>query len=152
LAYFIEEYQRETGRTEVDMHAVAQYAMSRGLRAPKVPSDVELLAREFSAAAREQTRVDDKTGRPYRSYHVYRQRQGDRQLFLWVDIDKAPRTKMDKSLQMRRAQMIGDAVAITDDAEHWSRMHPHEKPIQIVLDFSDDVAERRITDDLDDVG
>lgn len=149
LEHYIEEWLRETGNTEADMRKVAEYAISRGLRAPKPVSDVDLLARDFSHAAREKTRLDAETGRPYRAYHVYEQRQGDQQLRLWVDIDTAPRSKMVKSLIMRREQMIGDGVALTDDANHWSRIHPTEEPIVMPMDFTLDVAERKAADDED---
>jgi hypothetical protein len=147
MEYFIEEWLRETGNTEIDMHQVAKYALAKGFRAPKVLSEVDLLAREFSQAAREKTRIDEETGRPYRAYHVFKQRQGEQQLSVWVDIDRAPRPRMLKSLQMRREQMIGDAVAVTNDADHWNRIHPTEDPIQIELDFTPDVAERRAAED-----
>jgi hypothetical protein len=147
--YFIEEWMRVTGKTDIDMHAVAQLAIDSGFSAPKPMSAVELLAKDLAHAAREKTRVDDSTGRPYRAYHAYRQEQGGHQLTLWVDIDTAPRPKMWKSLQMRRKQMIGDAVAVTDDADHWNRMHPNEEPIQIPLDLTPDVEEDKALDGIE---
>ncbi len=150
MEFFIEEWQRETGKAEIDMHAVADYALKRGFRAPTPPSARDLLAREFAHAAREKTSHDEVTGRPYRVYHAYKQRQGDQQLTLWVNIDTAPRKKMWKSLQMRREQMVGDAVAVTDDADHWNRRNPQAEPITIPLDFGPDVEERKAADEADD--
>jgi len=43
----------------------------------------------------------------------------------------------------RREQMVGDAVSLSDDADHWNRVHPSEEPIQIPLDFEFDVMLRR---------
>jgi hypothetical protein len=43
----------------------------------------------------------------------------------------------------RRNQMIGDGLQLTLDADHWNRIHPDEKPIQIPLDFYDDVQWRK---------
>ena len=39
--------------------------------------------------------------------------------------------------------MIGDGLQLTLDADHWNRIHPAEKPIQIPLDFHDDVEWRK---------
>lgn len=82
LEYFIEEWQRETGKTEIDMHEVADFALKRGFRPPAAPTVRDLLAREFAHAAREKTERDEKTGRPYRVFHAYKQRQGAQQLTL----------------------------------------------------------------------
>jgi hypothetical protein len=118
-------------------------AVRRGYKPPSSPSSLDLLARELSRVAREQHKTDELTGRPYRVYHAYKQAQGDRQLTLWIDIDTAPRGKMHKSLQMRREQMVGDGFQLTLDADHWNGRHPSEEPIDIPLDFTEDVAERK---------
>jgi hypothetical protein len=150
LEHFIEEWQRQTGKSDINMHDVAQFAHDHGFRLPTSPSPIDLLAREFAHAAREKTERDEQTGRPYRVYHAFKQRQGDQQLTLWININTAPRRKMLKSLQMRREQMVGDAVAVTDDADHWNRLHTDEEGITIPLDFGPDVAERKALDEDED--
>ena len=92
----------------------------------------------FSKAAREETRQDYKTGRPYRVYHAFTS-DVDGQGMLWVDIDEAPRKYMLKSAIMRREQMVGDAVQLTFDLDHWNSTNGNEEPIIIPLDFTDDV-------------
>ena len=146
---FIRHYKRETGKEVVNMHDVAKFAKSKGYTMPTPRSDVDLLAKEFSEAAREEIRYDKKTGKPYRANHAYRPHPGQPQLFYWVDIDKAPRGPMQKSLQHRRGQMVGDAVQLTLDAMHWNSINPNEEPIQMVLDFADDVEERLSAPDED---
>lgn len=150
MAHFIEMWASQNPDRDIDMRSVAQLAMANGFRAPKAPTELDLLAKEFSHAAREQTRNDDETGRPYRVYHAFKHSQGGQQLTLWVDIDKAPRKKMVLSLQMRREQMVGDAVAVTYDADHWNRIHPDEEQIQIALDFAPDVEWRKNAPDTED--
>ncbi|MCB9570877.1 MAG: hypothetical protein H6709_02170 [Kofleriaceae bacterium] len=66
---------------------------------------------------------------------------------LWVDIDGATRVQMHRSLNLRREQMVGDAVQLSFDAEHWNSIHPAEEPIKIELDFAPDVEWRRNSDD-----
>lgn len=85
------------------------------------------------------------TGLPYRALHSYKQSTGGRQQQLWLDIDYAPRPKIHKSLIMRREQMVGDGYQLTLDAMHWNNAHPIEEPIQIPLDFTEDVEERLAT-------
>ncbi|MCB9507831.1 MAG: hypothetical protein H6697_09230 [Myxococcales bacterium] len=43
--------------------------------------------------------------------------------------------------------MVGDAVQLSFDAEHWNSIHPAEEPIKIELDFAPDVEWRRNSDD-----
>ena len=138
----IHHYRRVTGSTEVDMHEVALWAVKRGMALPKPIEPLDRLAKEFSQAAREEIRYDDSTGKPYRANHAIAETRDGRQLVLWVDIDEAPRRHMQKSLNQRREQMVGDAVQLTLDAAHWNRIHPEESPIQTELDFTYDVQWR----------
>ena len=136
----LSHYKEETGKEEVDMHVVANWAISRSLlRRPKPRTPDEMLAREFSRAAREEMRYDDK-GRAYRANHaVTSYAKNGQQMTFWVDIDKAPRKHMHRSLTQRRQQMVGDAVQLTFDAMHWNARHPDEAPIVMQMDFGPDV-------------
>lgn len=138
-------YRQETGQEAVDMHEVARFAISRGVKPPKPKTPEALLAERFSASAREETAKDDETGRPYRVNVAVTQRNGKEQMTLWHTLDTAPRFIAHKGLMQRREQMVGDAVSLSDDADHWNRMHPNDEPIQIPLDFEFDVMLRRHT-------
>ena len=39
--------------------------------------------------------------------------------------------------------MVGDTLQLDLDAEHWNNIHPEEQPIQLPLDFTDDVEWRK---------
>jgi hypothetical protein len=138
-------YRKETGKDSVDMHDVARFAISKGVKPPIPKTREALLAEKFSAAAREETARDPETGRPYRVNFATIQRQGGVQLTLWHTLDNAPRHVAHKGLMQRREQMVGDAVSLADDADHWNRVNPNETPIQIPLDFEFDVMLRRNT-------
>lgn len=140
---FIRYYKRITGKSEVDMKEVAAYAISKGWKVPEPISLVDRLAKEFTQAAREEIRHDEKTGKPYRANHAIPIHNGPVQQHLWIDIDEAPRKPMLKSLIMRREQMVGDGLQLTLDADHWNNIHPEEEPIEIPLDFTDDVEWRK---------
>jgi hypothetical protein len=139
----IRRYKEQTGAKEVNMHDVAAFAASMGWRLPKPTRPIDLLAKEFSQAAREEIRRDGKTGRPYRANHALTTWQGGVQLTLWVDIDEAPRGPMLKSLVNRREQMVGDGLQLTLDADHWNSINSSEDPITIPMDFTDDVEWRK---------
>lgn len=139
----IRYYKDETGEKEVDMHKVAAFAAKRGWPLPTPTDPLDMLAKQFSQAAREEIRHDAETGRPYRANHALTATQGGQQMTLWVDIDEAPRKSMVKSLVNRREQMVGDGLQLTLDADHWNSIHPDEEPIVMPMDFTDDIAWRK---------
>jgi hypothetical protein len=139
----IRQYKFETKKTEINMHDVAKWVERRlNWKMPIPPDPLDMLAKQFSAAAREEIRHDKKTHLPYRANHAMVVRQGGQQLTLWIDIDEAPRKPMLKCLQQRREQMVGDGLQLTFDQEHWNRIHPDEEPIQLPMDITDDVLWR----------
>lgn len=136
-------YKTETGSITVDMEAVADWAIRRGATLPKPKSARELLVAQLSDAARAEYRQDSKTGLSYRANHALRGTRTDgRQYTLWVDIEDASRPQMLWSLSNRRQQMVGDAVHLKIDEMIWNGRHLTEEPIQLVMDFTDDVEER----------
>lgn len=142
LQRLIQHYRDETGNESVDMHEVAKFAADRGYPLPKPKSALDRLAEELSTAAREEVRHDKVTGHPYRANLAVVQWNNGQQLTLWHDIDVAPRRVARKAFVQRREQMVGDAVQLTLDVTHWNRVHDHEEPIVMPLDFTDDVEWR----------
>lgn len=151
LQSLIRYYKRETGRTEVNMHDVAIFARSKGYTMPTPKSELDLLAKELSQAAREEIRHDQNTGKPYRVNHAYKLLSGSGQTTLWVDIDDAPRGPMWKSLVNRREQMVGDGLQLTLDANHWNSVNQDEEPIKMQLDFTEDIEWRLNAPDEDEM-
>ena len=147
----IRRYRDEHGGDQVDMHEVAKYAIGLGMKPPTPKTPEALLAEKLSVAAREETGVDEVTGRPYRVNFAVTTWTGNDQMTLWHTLDTAPRYIAHKGLLQRREQMVGDAVSLVDDADHWNRVHANEEPIQIPLDFEFDVLLRRNTPDDDDM-
>lgn len=138
----IRYYKEETGKSEVDMRDVAKFAMSRGWKLPKPKDPLDRLAADFSRAARDEIEYDPSTGRPYRVNHALPVTHGNETFFVWIDIKTATRSKMHRSLIMRRDQMLGDGVQLTFDAYYWNSIHPEEEPIDIPMDFTEDIEER----------
>ena len=119
---------------------VAKWAIRQRLWEPK-PSDVESrCAEELARAAREEYRTD-RWGRRYRARHSVRVKQLGVQLSLWADIDTAPRNHMQKAFAQRRKQIVGDCHQLKVDTDHYNDIHTNETPIQMVFDFTEDLAE-----------
>ena len=139
----IRHWKEVTGNTEIDMHEVAKFAKERlGFPVPEPPNPLDLLAQRFTRAARQDIRHDDQTGAPYRGYHSVTQKHGEEKHVFWFDIEDANRKQMSISTTQRREQMVGDGLQLVRDAEHWNNINPDQEPIQVELDFTDDVLWR----------
>lgn len=141
IQYLIQRFKEEIGKQEFTMFELAQYAASKGYPLPEPVSPLERLAEKFSRTARQETRKDQTTGQPYRAFHCFPDATG--QGFLWVDIDDASRNQMQKAATMRREQMVGDAVQLTLDLDHYNAIHPNQEPIKVALDLEPDVQWRK---------
>lgn len=142
-------YKDENKLSTVDMHKLAKWAVAKGWPLPTPQSPIDILAKKFSQAARQETKIDTESGDPYRVNHSFPVKQGEEQLHLWIDIDEAPRGPMLKSLVCRREQMIGDGLQLSFDAEHWSRVNADKEAIQMDMDFTLDIEWRRNANDDD---
>jgi uncharacterized protein (DUF2342 family) len=144
LKRLIELYAGEHSGELIDFDVVAEWAIRKhGAVAPRPKTARELLAAEFAQVAREEHRRDAVTGLSYRRYHALKSRdnQGN-QYTLWVELEKATRPQMHASLTNRRQQMVGDATQLKIDELVWNKRNPDKEPIQLVMDFNDDVEER----------
>jgi hypothetical protein len=147
----IQWYREETGSDTVDMHEVAKFAVKKGWKLPIPKDPLAHLAEQFSDAAREETRIDEKTGKPYRANLAVVNHTSTGQYTLWGDIDTAPRKFARKAFVQRREHMVGEAVQLTLDVNHWNSVNPIEEPIFMPMDFTDDVDERLNAPDEQDI-
>jgi hypothetical protein len=138
----IRAYKDETGKREVDMKEIAKWAVGKGWPLPIPRNPIDILAQNFSDAAREETRKDGKTGRSYRANHSFPIIQGAQQLHLWIDIDEADRGPFLKSAVTRREQMVGDGLQLTLDITHWNSINPNKQPVDLPMDLTFDIQLR----------
>ena len=142
------QYRKEVSTDPVDLKEVAAWAISKKLWYPR-PIDLHSsLAADLADSLREVKRTD-KAGREYRANIPVRTKgQNGLPLFIWADIDDAPRLHVEKSIQQERRSISSDCYALAMKVEHYNDAHPDEEPIQIVLNFEDDVAEVKIANGL----
>lgn len=146
------QYREEVSTDPVDLKEVASWARSKGLWAPRPIDLTASLAKDLADSLREVKRVD-KAGREYRANIPVREKnENGAPLFVWGDIDDSPRDHVEKSIQQERRSIQSDCYALLMKAEHYNEAHPHEEPIQIVLNFEDDVEEMKIANGLYDDG
>jgi len=149
FADILDRYLDEVNSEPVSLDEVAEWALNEGLFRPE-PRDLKKICRDAIAqGARSQKRFDGK--RWYRAKHSVRSNVGGIQLSLWADIDKnASHGFMEKSIGQRRRSIVDDCFQMKMDADHFNEANPDKEPIQPVLDFTDDVAEREALEDGDE--
>ena len=65
------------------------------------------------------------------------------QYTMWAMLETAPRAHMQKAFTQRREQVVGDLVLLATDVNYITACTRTPSPIQLILDFTHDVAERR---------
>lgn len=136
-------YKEENGEEPANMAMVARWGVKKGYCSLPRPVDpYASLADDFSKALREEQRLDSD-GRSYRVNLAVTIRGSEgRNVTLWGDIDTAQRSFVEKAVKQRREQIVGDCCQLNTDVDHFNNTRAPEDPIQVVLDFRDDVAER----------
>ena len=142
------QYREKVSPDPIDLQTVAEWAIKHNLWGPR-PIDLNRsLANDLAQALREEKRTD-VSGREYRANISVRQKANDgATLFQWADIDDAPRLHVEKSVQQERRSIASDCYALLMKVEHYNDTHEDEEPLQLVLDFEDDVEEMKIADGL----
>ncbi|CUR74776.1 hypothetical protein ACLQ9J_08375 [Bordetella hinzii] len=144
---YIERYQREKGDESglLDAHELAAWAYKNGLHKPNAKTIIDAIAADIAQVFREEYRTD-RHGRRYRAKHATTKKEGNKTLSLWADLDdpNAPHEHFQRSFAQRRLQIVGDCFQLKTDVDVYNDQRQPEKPIQVVLDFSDDVEELQL--------
>jgi hypothetical protein len=119
-----------------------EWAVEEGLLELPAIDPYDVLAGDMAQALRAEIATDSQ-GRRYRVNHAVRVTKGGVQYTFWGALGFAPHTHMERAFGQRREQIVGDCVQLKTDVDVYNDLiegkHP---PIQMILDFTDDVAER----------
>lgn len=103
-------------------------------------------AEDIAAAMREEYTTDRK-GRRVRLLHPAPLFAAMDHTMVWDDIRTAPRKHMEMSFQHRRQGIVGDCRQFKVDVDSYNDSHEGDEPIQIVFDFTMDLAELEAADE-----
>jgi len=121
-----------------------EWAISEGILSLPEIDPYDVLAGEMAHALREEYATDQE-GRRYRVNHAVRITKNGVQFTFWAMLGYAPHPHMEKAFAQRREQVIGDCDQLRTDVDVYNAMNKGKKPeIQMILDFTDDVAERQL--------
>jgi hypothetical protein len=133
-------FMREHEGLPAGTREVVEWGVKNGLIEPPEPDPLQLLSRDMARALREEYRTDPE-GRRYRVNHSATITAGGVQISMWGELDRSPREHMHAAFGQRRKQVVGDCLQLKTDVDVYNSLHPKSPPIQVVMDFTDDVAE-----------
>ena len=134
------QFEEENRDVPTTSREAVAWGVSRGLIALPEIDPLDRLAEDMSKALREEYRKD-KYGRKYRVNHAVRGTKAGVQLTFWGVMDRSSHQFMEKSFGQRRKQIVGDCLQLKTDVDVFNDKNPKEDPIQVVLNFTDDVEE-----------
>ena len=137
------QYRSEVLEAPTTLDDVYTWATKRGLWEAREESVRAQFKEEMAKALREEYRTDE-TGRRYRAKHAVRHMFAGKQLSFSGDIDKDPREYMEIAFAQKRRRIAGELHQLKIDVDHYNDRHPDEAPIQLSLNFEDDVMERLV--------
>lgn len=102
-------------------------------------------AEQLARAMREDYKKDPQ-GRDVRTKHVIKVERGGEQMCIWISDETATRDQMEMAFQYRRNQIVGDCKQLKKDADSYNENKNPGEPIQVILDFRDDVEEAELAE------
>ncbi|MBF0372026.1 MAG: hypothetical protein HQL39_01255 [Alphaproteobacteria bacterium] len=137
------QYEHEHGHVPATAREAVQWGVARAMIDVPEVDPLAKLTEDMATALREEYATDPH-GRRYRVNHAVRVTRSGVQYTFWAVMKDAPREHMQKSFIQRREQIVDDCVQLSTDVEAYNAMKSEQTPIQMVLDFRDDVSERML--------
>jgi hypothetical protein len=135
-------YEKLHGFMPATAREAVKWGVEQGMIELQPVDPYDHMAEDMAKALRDEYGIDSK-GRKYRKNHAVRITKSGVQLTIWAILGSAPREHMQKAFILRREQIVCDCVQLATDVEVYNEMHSDRPPIQMLLDFRDDVEERR---------
>lgn len=140
LRKIVEDFQNSGANWPASPIEIANWALMQKRYDIKPPTLLRILSREIAQAMREELFIDEK-GRRVRAKHPARIQINGQTRIVWDDMRTARREHMVKSFAQKRNHIVGVCRQVKNDVDSYNDSHSFEEPIQMVLDFRNDVAE-----------
>ena len=138
------QYEVEHDHEPTGTRPVVEWAVREGLLELPEMNPMDILAGKMAHALRVETAVDAQ-GRRYRVNHAVKIMKDGVQKTFWGIMGFAPHNHMQITFAQRREGIVSDCVKLKTDVDAYNSQATDEVDIQLELDFTDDVAEREIS-------
>lgn len=137
------KYETERKHKPTSAREAVNWAVSEKLLELPDVDPYDVLAGQMSQALRDEYETHPD-GRRYRINHAVRVSKGGVQLTFWGTMGFASHEHMEKAFAQRREQIIGDNLQLKTDVDVYNDLNKGKRPaIQIVMDYTEDVAEKQ---------
>lgn len=136
----VDDYRASGEPWPASAKTIAGWAIKNGRWELHRAAAVNKCAEDIASAMREEY-YTDRQGRRVRLLHPATVRRNGEQMVLWDDHRTAPRSHMQMSFQQRRKAIVGDCRQLKVDCDSYNDAHRDAEPIQVVFDFTMDLAE-----------
>ncbi len=133
-------YERSGRPMPADLNDVAEWLLETGQWRPAPELARKKLVEDLGRALREEY-FEDEDGNRVRAKHVATVKKGGAQFNLWGDMRTASHEHLSAAFAGRRNGVIGDLRQLKTDADWYNKHRAGHPPVQIVLDFTQDIAE-----------
>ena len=133
-------YERSGRPMPADLNDVADWLLKTGQWKPAPELARKKLVEDLGRALREEY-FEDEDGNRVRAKHVATVKKGGAQFNLWGDMRTASHEHLSAAFAGRRNGVIGDLRQLKTDADWYNKHREGHPPVQIVLDFTQDIAE-----------
>lgn len=142
----VDEYRLEGLPWPTSAKNIADWAISTARWELPAAAVRRRCADDIASAMREEYMTDRK-GRRVRLLHPAPLETEGQTEMIWDDIRTAPRDHMLVSFQHRRRGIVGDCRQMKTDVDSYNDAHADAEPIQIIFDFTMDLAELEAADE-----
>lgn len=146
-----DEWMAETSQKSGDPGDFVEWAIAAKRLALR-PQDVkQLIRKQVTQVLRQARRYDLEGGFHYRSKQSVMLLEGGIAIMHYFDTDAGGSpTLRQRAVRQRREAIANGVYLAVCDAEHMNRVFPDEPKLQFVMDFAEDVAEKRAADKAND--
>jgi hypothetical protein len=142
----VDEYRLAGLPWPTSAKSIADWAITTG-RWELPESAIRRRCADDIAAAMREEYMTDRKGRRVRLLHPAPISTEGQMEMVWDDIRTASRDHMQMSFQHRRRGIVGDCRQLKVDVDSYNDSHVEDEPIQVVFDFTMDLAELEAAED-----
>jgi hypothetical protein len=133
-------YFEATGASRATKTEIAGWMIREGLWQPSPELLLHKAAEDLARALREDYYIDPQ-GRHVRAKHAARIVEDGEQKTFWADLRFASAQHMEIAFKQRRTQIVADCHQLKTDADSYNQNQNPGRPIQLLFDFTLDLAE-----------
>jgi len=146
LRDIVKEYRHSGEPWPATAREIAVWAYNNEEVVPRPGSVVKQIAKDFADAMREDYYTDPQ-GRKVRTMHAARKHVDGKQKMLWDDIRTAETAHIERALQLRRQQIVGDCSQLKKDQDSFNDNNIYGAKIQLNFNFEKDLEEMETLED-----